>query len=207
MADEEVPLEVDDILEDEEAEEPGEKEEPEEKPGRPTKDVKSEPVTKEEVSSYESRAAAAKERAAKPPEPAKDFDVAAWQARMFQEYGDLRNPASDFSRIQAMELEKLHREKYMGPDIDYIASQRAAVDPRITRTASADRARERRVGASSQFERPSSQSEGERRRRVEEAGPDLTEREMSHAKNKAGIKDKAALRAVAEGLAEVRRMQ
>ena len=197
---EELPLVADDLKDDDED---VEVEEAEEKPEPKPAPVKEEDP--EALASYQSRAEKAKERAAKPPGEVSDYDRGAWISRMFQEYGDdIRNPASEFSRIQAMKLEAMIRKGETGPDLDYRAAQEAASDPRITRTRSEDASRERRVKASAQFERPSGRSDGDRRREAEQ--PDLTRGEMEHARSRAGIKSKAALQAVAEGLAAARRM-
>ena len=211
MADEEkdeLPLSADDLGDDDDEAEGGAEAEKEEKP-EPKVDSKKEPepepIAPDAVASYKARAETAKERGTKPAADPGEYDVMSWQMRTLQEFRDLTDPSTEFSRVHAQKLEELVRAGDKGPDIDYRAALAASSDPRITRTKSQEASRSSRVAASSRFERPSSQSDGERRRRDD--GLDLTEREMAHATGKARIKDKAALRAVAEGLAEARRMQ
>jgi hypothetical protein len=143
------------------------------------------------------RAARLLEAASKPAEPAKppqELDVFGWQARMVQDYREITDPTSTFFKVAAEKRRELVAQNHPDPDIDYLAAKAAAADPRVTRERNTERARESSRDAASGFPRPS-------RRPPAPAEPELSDRQMAHAKV-AGITNPEVLAGLAADLRE-----
>lgn len=141
------------------------------------------------------RAARLLEAASKPTEPVKppqELDVFGWQARMVQEYREITDPTSTFFKVAAEKRRELAAQNHPDPDIDYLAAKAAAADPRVTRERNTERGRESARDAASGFPRPS-------RRPPAPVEPELTDRQMAHAKL-AGITNPEVQKMLAEDL-------